>query len=231
MSKGITIEIINAGIFVREEKNRFLCTVLVDGSEQRCYVPSSSRLSNYITLNGKRVLLTPIKTKAASMKLALVATRWRRSYIILNSSLVNALIENCITGRRFFYLEKRRNIMREVMVEQYKADLYIEDSKTIIEIKTVLSMDESALYPTVYSERSIEQLHLLKKQLLNGYRVCYIIVSLNPYTKEIVVSNDSKWTRIVQECIDLGMMLKTYCCRLYANNTLRIHKEIPIKFT
>lgn len=51
------------GIFKTEIKNRFLCTVNVDGIDTLCYIPSSCRLSNFINMNGRGVLLLPIKEK------------------------------------------------------------------------------------------------------------------------------------------------------------------------
>ena len=46
------------GIFVKELKNRFLCEVIIDGVSTICYVPSSCHLSNFLSLEGKQVLLS-----------------------------------------------------------------------------------------------------------------------------------------------------------------------------
>ena len=45
------------GIFKEELKNRFLCLVEVDGEDTLCYIPSSCRLSNFVSMAGKTVLL------------------------------------------------------------------------------------------------------------------------------------------------------------------------------
>lgn len=52
------------GVFKTELKNRFLCTVCVDGVDVICYIPSSCRLSNFIDLSGKTVLLKPNQSRS-----------------------------------------------------------------------------------------------------------------------------------------------------------------------
>ena len=51
------------GIFIREQKNRFICEVMVEDEIIECYVPSSCRLDNFIDLHGKRVLLCECQYK------------------------------------------------------------------------------------------------------------------------------------------------------------------------
>ena len=50
------------GTFQMEIKNRFLCSVNIDGKDETCYIPSSCRLSNFIDMTGRTVLLKPIET-------------------------------------------------------------------------------------------------------------------------------------------------------------------------
>ena len=47
------------GIFLRENKNRFLCEVFIDGAIEICYTSSSSKLKHFITLENKEVILIP----------------------------------------------------------------------------------------------------------------------------------------------------------------------------
>ena len=51
------------GVFVAEEKNRFVCRVIVDSEEIECYVPSSCRLEKLINLEGCQVALRPNKSQ------------------------------------------------------------------------------------------------------------------------------------------------------------------------
>lgn len=43
-------EMYEMGYFVREEKNRFICTVDVRGENIECYIPSSCKLGNFLKL-------------------------------------------------------------------------------------------------------------------------------------------------------------------------------------
>ena len=88
-------------IFIKELKNRFLCEVEIDGEHVVCYVPSSCHLSNFLKLEGQKVLLVPTQTKNARTQYALFAVPYKKSYIILNTSMANRAIENSIHSRRF----------------------------------------------------------------------------------------------------------------------------------
>lgn len=61
------------GYFIRELKNRFLCEVEVNSELAVCYVPSSCHLSNFLDLQGKRVLLLPNRSKNTRTKYSLFA--------------------------------------------------------------------------------------------------------------------------------------------------------------
>ena len=164
------------GTFKKELKNRFLCEVVIRGEDVVCYVPSSCHLSNFLKLEGKQVLLVPTQAADARTKYALFAVRYRNSYILLNTSMANRAIETNIRLRRFSFLGKRQAIRKEHTVHQYKADLYLKETDTIIEIKSIISTDQIASFPTVYSERTIHQLKNLQRLLVEGHKICFFIV-------------------------------------------------------
>ena len=178
------------GIFVREEKNRFLCTVEVEGKEEECYIPSSCRLENFLELSGKEVLLRENQNKNARTRLAVYALKIKQNYLILKTSEANIIIANELRSRRFSYLGKKSVIERECTVQGYKADIYLPEVQTIIEIKSLITSDSTGIFPTVYSERAIDQLKKIKNLLKCGYKFIYIFVSLNPYVKSISLSED-----------------------------------------
>ena len=130
---------ITEGYFIRELKNRFLCEVEVDSKLAVCYVPSSCHLSNFLDLHGKRVLLIPNKSKNTRTEYSLFAVHYKRSYIILNTSMANRAVEASIAQRRFSFLGKRKSVKKEITKGGYKWDLLIEESNTLVEIKSVIS--------------------------------------------------------------------------------------------
>ena len=218
-----------SGVFVKELKNRFLCEVKIDGKVEECYVPSSCHLSNFLQLKGKRVVLIPIQGKNPRTKYALYAAPYRRNYIILNTSLSNVAIEKGIHNRRFSYLGKRSNLQKEHSVEGYKADLYIPQTKTIVEIKSVLSENDEAVFPTVFSERTQNQLKSIQEMLDKGYKVVFIIVSLNPYIKKLTIDISTEFYLELTRCIEKGMEIRAYTSHL-KDYEIEIKKQIPLLY-
>lgn len=217
------------GIFVQELKNRFLCEVLINGVSTVCYVPSSCHLSNFLNLKGKKVLLVPIQSPKSRTQFALFAVKYKRSFILLNTSLANRAIENSLNTRRFSFLGKRKEVIKEHIAHGYKADLYISDTDTLVEIKSIISQNSSALFPTVYSERTQKQLQQLQSLLMDGVRVCFFVVSLSPYVREIVVDQSTCFYQELKKCIDLGMEIAAFSCRLI-DGVPQIDKRISIKY-
>ena len=217
------------GVFVKELKNRFLCEVKIDGKVEECYVPSSCHLSNFLQLKGKRVLLVPTQGKNPRTRYALYATPYRRNYIVLNTSLSNVAIENGIHSRRFSYLGKRSLVQKEHSVEGYKADLYIPQTNTIVEIKSVLSEKDEAVFPTVFSERTQKQLKSIQKMLDKGYNVAFIIVSLNPYIKRLTIDQSTEFYAELTQCIEKGMEIRAYTSHL-KDYKIEIKKQIPLLY-
>ena len=215
------------GVFVKELKNRFLCEVLVNGESTVCYVPSSCHLSNFLDLTNKKVLLVPTQTPNSRTKYALFAVPFKRSYLVLNTSMANAAVVNCLRKARFSYLGKRKTILKEHKVDDYKTDVYICDTRTIIEIKSIIATTNSGVFPTVYSERTIKQLNKLQELISKGYKVCFIIVSLTPYLNELFIDNNTEFYDKFMTCIKQGMIAKAYTCRL-SDDKILIEKEIPI---
>ena len=207
------------GIFKEELKNRFLCLVEIDGVDTLCYIPSSCRLSNFVDLTGKDVLLKPIAATNSRTKYSLFAIRTGRKYVLVNMSQSNRIIEDALHGRRFSFLGKRTIIKREYPVEGYKCDLFIEDTKTVVEIKSILSFEEAAWFPSVFSQRAIDQLKSIVKLLDMGYRVIYIFVSMNYGVKRVFINKDvAEYYSLISTCIDHGMIMKGYTVSMKKND-------------
>lgn len=222
-------EEVKTGVFIKELKNRFLCEVEMNSERVVCYVPSSSHLGNYLNLYKKKVLLIPTSTPTARTPYALFAVPYKKNYIVLNTSMANHAIANSIQSRRFSFLGARKNVIKEHVVSGYKCDLYIEDTNTIVEIKSIISTDEIAVFPTVYSERTIKQLEILHQELLSGRKACFCIVSLHPYVKEIVIKKDTEFYWKLMTCTDLGMHIHAYTTRLLSSGLI-VDNEVPISF-
>lgn len=215
------------GTFVEELKNRFLCSVRIDDKLVECYVPSSCRLGNFLELRGKQVLLVPTQSQKARTKYALLAIPYKKNHILLNTGLSNKIIAESIKRRYFSFIGKRNEIMREYCIDGYKSDLYVKDSDTLIEIKSVISLNSTAKFPTVFSERSLIQLYQIYELLCKGHHAVFIITSLNPYVKKIYMDKDSKLYGAMQPCLEKGMRLIAFSIG-FSQEEIIIKKSLPI---
>lgn len=218
------------GTFKEELKNRFLCLVKVDGVDTLCYIPSSCRLSNFVDLKEKTVLLTPIKSTKSRTHYSVYAVLLHGRYVLLNMSTSNQVVEQFICSRRFAFLGKRKSVCKEHIIEGYKSDLYIEDTRTIVEIKSILSFERTAHFPSVYSQRAIEQLKKLSILLDKGYNVCYIFMSMNSRVKSLMINSDiPEFCELINECVRKGMILKGFSLALNVEGKVSIHSKIVIE--
>ena len=216
------------GTFLEELKNRFLCRVRVNQEDAICYIPSSCRLSNFLDLTGKAVLLRKNAVSGSRTRYAVYAVKCGRQFLLVNLSEANRVVENEI-GRRFFsFLGKRKVVSHEVNIDGYKSDVFIEDTGTIIEIKSILSVEKTALVPTVYSERAVQQLKKLARLLGDGYKVCYMFVSLNPKVESVSINRSiPEFCEAFCECVNLGMEVCAVSVKLI-NQSPTIHKRIKV---
>ena len=134
--------------------------------------------------------------------------KYRKGYVPLNLANANSVVEEHIRSRRFSFLGKRKNIQREKYIDGYKSDLYISDTDTIVEIKSILSFESKAIFPTVFSERANHQLKSLKMLLEKGHKVCYMFIAMYSGTKSISVNEQqAEYVELFSECMQKGMVV------------------------
>ena len=214
------------GAFIREEKTRFLCTVEIDGNQELCYVPSSCKLEQFISLSGETVWLKPVHNKNSKLRYCVYAVKKKQGWVLLNLAETNKILEVQLNRRLFSFLGNRKVICREKLIEGYKADLYLPETRTIIEIKTVLTEERITSFPGVKSLRTERQLTEISKLLEAGYRVCYFVIALNPRTANVEVVEKLKG--IFQDCISKGMLLKGYSLK-FEEDLPQIYRSIEVK--
>ena len=225
---GLNFEVVE-GVFIKELKNRFLCEVKIENQVEVCYVSSSCHLSNFLDLRGKRVLLTSIVGKKARTRYSVFAVAHKRSYIILNPSLANKVVSKSIHTKRFSFLGKRNIIESEYTIDNYKSDIFIPKSKTVIEIKSLISLDSVAIFPTVYSERMERQLKELISLSGKGFDSYIFIVSLNPYVKKICLNSSNKSYDYLCSCLKAGVKIRAFSL-IFKDNKLKVKRELPVMY-
>jgi DNA-binding sugar fermentation-stimulating protein len=220
------------GTFIKESKNRFLCEVLINGKIEECYVPSSSRMENYLNLKNKKVLLTINKDKNSRTRYALFAVKYFNKYILLNLNMVNDFLRNYIA---FTELKEPvlDNIKKETIIEGYKTDLFIIETATtkekIIEAKGIIDIRKNIVFPKINSERAIRQLIYIESLLNNNHRVEYYFVSLSPIIKCVTINNSyQEYYRRLNNCLSKGLKLKGISVHLCSDMKVS-YKRLKIK--
>ena len=175
------------------------------------------------------MILAPNNSPKARTRFSVYAVKVGKQFILLNLSKANRILEAELRKRRFAFLGKRKYISSEKNVAGYKSDLFIEDTNTIIEIKSILSFGKLAYFPTVYSERGVKQLLKLSSLLDQGYKIYYFFVSLNPYVKTVKLNDKiADYTKAFKECLSKGM--KCYGLTIKLQNTVpMLCSQIPIQ--
>lgn len=194
------------GVFISEDKGRFSCEVKIGNEIQKCYVPSSAKLGQFINLKNKKVLLSH-NNNTSKTAYTLWSVSYRQRQVLLNLKRVNEIIEQFIDKSKLLEINYD-SIQREKVLENYKCDLLLskENVKVLVEIKTVISTKREAYFPGANTERAVEQLVKLRDILRKGYKVKYIIVSLSPFVKSIELNNNYEvYKNYFIECVDLGM--------------------------
>lgn len=193
------------GVFLSEKKGRFLCEVLIDGKKEECYVSSSSRLSNYLLLDGNIVWLTENKGKRT--KYTLEAADLKKNICYLNFNNCNALYEQYLIGKGI----NKMDIHREYTFQNgLKVDIYTPDN-CCYEIKGLLSNSENIVFPDNSSDRLVRQTEKYIELLKWGYRVKFIFFVMSPSIVNIKWNpKKSKLKRKFYEAIELGMIIETF---------------------
>lgn len=200
------------GIFIEENKHRFLCTVNIGGQQELCHTSSSSKLSHFISLNGREVLLTKNSGKNNRTKYTLFAVKTEIGYALLNLEYINKLLfqefnkgKNLHVGLSDIYPEKKIN-------DNLKVDFFIDgESQILIEAKGILTEDQSSKFPAMRVKRAEKQLLEFEKLLKEGISVYYYIVLMNSTINTIELDVDNKeFLQPFMRCIKKGMKLFVY---------------------
>jgi DNA-binding sugar fermentation-stimulating protein len=217
------------GTFLRELKHRFLCIVIIGGEEVECYIPCSSHLEHFVDLVGRKVLLTINKKPNSRTQYSVLAVKYKKHNILLNTSLANKAMYHYFSYNKLGLYKNDCSIAVEKKICNYIADILVDyqDQIEIIEIKSIISIQAKASFPSVFSQRAIDQLKhfLIMPDYIN---IKYCLVSFSPYIDEIYLNKENKeYYELFVKCLDRGMKYKAYFCSL-AGNKVKIIKELPV---
>lgn len=208
----------STGRILKEGKTRFLCTALIEGQPTEVFIPLSCKLSQFFNIDGKDALfLKKSMENDKSTSYQLFAIKMGSLFIPIEGVLANRIGKEYLSSQY-------KTIESEVMVEGYKADLYVPKTKTIYEVKCLLSDSSEISLPNAISERAIKQLEALATLAVQGYRIHYLFVCYSPKIKQIRLIDNTSYAKAFSKALSLGMKVTCLKTKMISENCLTYWK-------
>jgi sugar fermentation stimulation protein A len=171
------------GIFKYECKHRFLAIVEINNIETECYMPTSSKLKNFIDLTDKTVYLIPNLEKNSRTKYTVHATLINNTYILLNLNYLNNLYFEKVLNCNINYLPEK------TISSNLKVDFFSTLNNQLIEIKGIITDRSYSTFPYISSKRIIRQLDEFSKL---DYNITLVLILMNPKINTIYLDINNK---------------------------------------
>ena len=207
------------GIFINELPNRFRAEILIDGKREICYVGSSCKLNNLINIRNHEVILQNIEKKNSNLAYSLIAAKFDNKYIILNSLYANKAYENYLKTQNCN--SDSNIILKEYTESGYKSDFYLTNTKTIIEIKSIITEKKEELFPQINSQRFKRQINNIPRLIEEGYNFRLVIISLNPGLRKVILKEE---LLSLQSLLIKNFEIEAYTCTLRNNKPILKNK-------
>ena len=204
--------VFETGVFLEECKNRFRCLVKIRDKEEICYLSSSSKLTPFIQLQGREVLLVRNLNSKSKSAYTVHAVKSDTGYILLNLGHVNTLLMTEFEKPGSLYAGAK-NICREKIVHRnLRADFCIEqEQRTVIEAKGLITEKAVSYLPSMTVERAVTQLKTFKKLLRAGCEVHYYLVLMNPAIGSVKLDKArTDYYKEFRACLKSGMKCFVY---------------------
>lgn len=200
------------GIFIREEKHRFLGFGQFDGYSDYFYISSPSKIGNYVNLNNTVIITRNTSNPKNKLKKVLVAYKDKTDYVFLELGMLNRMFyEKIITNWKYpiTFFKKEYKV-----TSNFKADFIINN--TVIEIKSILTEADLTFFPNNNARRILKQIDEIHFLLDNNIPVNLILIVLNRKTKDIMLNPKFiKFNTTLFKCIEKG--LRIYSMNLFWN--------------
>lgn len=223
MLKPIGLQLYKA-IFVSDGENRFICRILLNNAVLECYVPLTCKLSRFILPENREILIMPTSTTAQRTKYSLFAVKTDEHYLIVNTAFANLIVKRLISEAG-----KDQEFFPEQFVGNYKCDFFSRSTNTLIEVKSVISLEKALMLPNMKSIRAISQLKSIRDLLSKNYNVVYIIVAFSNNLESIVFDYNTDMGMLLRKVETMGGQIECLKVKMLDTNTICINM-IPYSF-
>lgn len=170
------------GKFIEECKHRFLAKVNINGQEEECYMPTSSKLSKLIDLQNREVYLMENMGDSLRTKYKVHSVSIKNNLILLDLNCLNKLFFSEILLNDTKYLPERK-------IDNLKVDFVNEEKNEVVEIKGLISDNKNIIFPHINATRIIRQLKILGNSYGN---IRFVFILMNPKINRIILDKNNK---------------------------------------
>ncbi|GEM_PF-3707884 len=197
-------------IFLEEANSRFICKILKDEENIECYISSSSKLSNYLTLENCDVLISKNKGRKLRTEYTLEAVEFKKILYYVNFNKVNELYYNLLLSSGF----EAKTIHREYLVNnQIKTDFCFQNQGKWVcaEIKALLCSSNKVIFPDNSSHRTERQLLQYIELLRENIDVTFCFIAMSATITDFELNLSKKRIKVcLAEAVSLGMKISAY---------------------
>lgn len=209
------------GIFL-SRPNRFIANVLIDGKTEVCHVKNTGRCKELLTENAC-VFLEKTKNPLRKTQFDLIAVIKGDNLINMDSFAPNIAAEE-------FFKKKYKNVLHEVKYKNSRFDIFIEDTKTFVEVKGVtLEKDGIAMFPDAPTERGRKHILELMDAKNNGFNAKIMFVIQFENAKKFIPNykTDKKFKEALIEAEKNGVEIVAYDTRV-TENSMEINGRVEV---
>ncbi|NLX69022.1 MAG: hypothetical protein GXZ12_06305 [Clostridiaceae bacterium] len=215
--------------FLRELKGRFLCEIDIDGNIELAHVPNSAKLSKYIEIEDKNVLVVKNENPKAKTRYQLCAVETDDNHwIMVNLNLLNKIIAE-------YYEDNGCNVQKErILSDTYKSDLLIKDKngeQIVCEVKGIIANTKDVIFPMYSGERTVRQLEYFRRLLkTQRFSVKYVFVLLDNNIEVIYADKLNKeFVKHMRYCIKKQMQIEFFEVEIQ-DDSISAKKTVEKKF-
>ena len=218
---------------IHNRYKRFMADIeLPNGEMVVAHVPNTGSMKNCWEAGWKAVV-SHVDDPKRKLKYTLQLTHNGKSWIGVNTSITNKIVQEALELGVISELQDYKNIKAEQKILDSRIDFFLSDHPTkpdaYVEVKNVtLVEDEVASFPDAVSTRGQKHLKDLIKIKEMGMRavMLYVLNRTDAESFKPAAEIDPKYAELLKAAYNAGVEILVYQCEISPTN-IKLKKPIP----
>ncbi|MHC1591229.1 MAG: DNA/RNA nuclease SfsA [Candidatus Helarchaeales archaeon] len=211
-------------------QNRYLGIVLIDGIEEKCFIPNPGRMTELLKPNVK-VFVRKVSKKNRKTSLDLLGVKHGNTLVSIDSSLPNKLIQYSISNHLIPEIS-HAEIRPEFTFGNSRIDFLLRDGnkKCLLEVKScTLVVDGQARFPDAPTKRGRRHVQELIKAGNLGYEAMIFFCIQREDANDFAPNDetDPEFGTALREAAKNGVEILAYTCK-YSVKEIELDKKVPV---